>query len=453
MLRFLKSGFIIVLVIAICWAGTIAFWRYQGANPSWLEIGLLLAVLPATLLLGLFLYSRKAKANEAGADDSDGSQATAPAFPYTLRQLVALDAGGVTSLADNPGEMLAVLKEPPMPALDPQLRDSQGFPIQAARIPNIDSDSLLAQPDDTGRPLSASCPEHCARAVEALRLACLPLLMKVHILADIAKRPTWTTDALRVQIILPAHWSDDALAHAHRQLTSWLADLGLAQASATFHRADPGKSALDLSHETAFLLRQNAEDSPMLFLLASCDSFISEAQVQSLDDRNMIHTAQNAKGLVPGEGAGALLLMLQQEDDDPLPAELQEAVMLSWIKPDDDTPAQARTARAQAEALFKALPLAPDDVASIVGAAGHNKAAQTALYKLANQQFPKLDPAEDLCVTGNATGWLGCAGSVLSAALAAKQTAASGKTSLYISQADGSNTFLGVAHALAQEPV
>ncbi len=242
------------------------------------------------------------------------------------------------------------------------------------------------------------------------------------------KQPERGVDLL---LAWPATWTeaDRALADAWARAQLEAASLGpIDPASVRIDSLATG--GVELWVEAQRRQREQRRDGRQrLLLLASAHSDLSEAAVAALArERRLFTPAQHPKGLMPAEGAAALLLAPHDwpaapDASDP-PVQLHPAVALKRDKSIEA--AGSVSSQTLVDALAGAIGLAklePVNVAKLVCDADRHSQRGTELFGATLKVLPQLDAAEDLCLTAAVAGH-GNAGARMVLAGAAARAAA-----------------------------
>ncbi|MEO7496730.1 MAG: hypothetical protein ABIT83_20585 [Massilia sp.] len=298
---------IAVVVFAACWSGALLFWRAAGRTPSALDLGQLLLALPMAILLACWL-ARQSMTRTAPAIAPAATPAVpAPAPPHVMPTLIA------GALRVPHGDTAAALAEAIASntahcALDKLLKDQDGFPVTCGRIDEVDADAQrelmtpwLAQrglaelefTDAQWRALAIADPVVAELGFHATQH---PLLAGFMDSAE-DQRTQHPLPMLELQLSLSPGWD----AAQREAVQDWL-----------LHRvAQQGWPAQRLRAGAPMSLLEAlgaSNPAPSLRLLFACESHLDEATVVAWEDQKLLHTASNARGQIPGEGAAGLLL-------------------------------------------------------------------------------------------------------------------------------------------------
>lgn len=406
----------------------------------------------------------------------------------------------------------------PLPVLDDELRHDDGLPIMSVRIAELPLDDTRAQLESLASKMSGQAdvlrgsaapeamdghlegdsggssdgrsggdpgsqpgddehlpydgpelPSHLVRALAALAGPlgkALQGLQPWWPLFDPEQQPTRQLPQTRqpergVDLLLawPAAWTeaDRALADAWVRARLEAASLGpLDPASVRVESLAVG--GVELWVDAQRRLREQRRDGRQrLLLLASAHSDISEAAVAALArERRLFTPTQHPKGLMPAEGAAALLLAPHDwpaapDAADP-PVQLHPAVALKRDKSIEA--AGSVSSQTLVEALAGAIQLAKLEsvnIAKLVCDADRHSQRGTELFGATLKVLPQLDAAADLCLTAAVAGH-GNAGTLMVLAGAAARAAAEKKPCLGLALGD-THWRLAVVAQLPPPPV
>lgn len=306
-----------LLAAALIWALVLAWWQSNDYQPDRLELALYLGALPLALIGGYwllrgFIENLKAPpaappvAEKLSADDdplaASGKKTDAAERAFTLD---VIDAFVLTGGGRGADEMLAAVAAGKRPAPDAALIDSDGFPVFAAAIAELDSDALaetLAQRDSTLVEL-AGHPE----ILRALTLLDDVLQQARERLAGLLENVA-ASPPVQVLWLLPATWDPAWLG----PLRAWLAE----QEWPAKCRSGLTLSLLQVASESAALARldelivgaNRISDGDQLVLVISAVSLIDQQRIDALASANRLFSASHQDRLIPGEGGVAILL-------------------------------------------------------------------------------------------------------------------------------------------------
>lgn len=449
--RFLKKAVLLALIVGLVWLAVIVWWQETHTLPTEGDIALYLGVLPLGLLLAGWLGAKGIRAARAPKSNptADTAPATAPesATPASLR-LCALGAAAQAGA----GITLAAIRQSAARSagaqLDPVLVNHQGFPIMSVRA-DLDTPALREAALADGAP-PGSTADDVLRALALLE----PVL---HSLAQQARDCVSTPSAplaqrewppLHAELLLPAHWSDQAVARAAVQARAAMAwpDQAL---SVSIHRAashdDPDAA---LERLRAWNAAPASEHDTDLRLIAACESAIAPSIVDAWERNGCLLDSAHPQGHLPGEAAAGLLLDLGR-----LAASRPAATVLS-LSPvvQRATSADARGAAiepavaALADTFLQQEAQPVETVACLISDADHRGSRAIETLGLAASAFGHLDPNQDCLPVGHTCGAIGATAGLLTLAMAVDACQTSGVPALaFITQHPTARSFALVA--------
>jgi hypothetical protein len=414
----IKQAMIAAAVFVACWGGTIVWWRTSARVPATSEWMLLLFGLPVTLLLAGFIghkwiAQRSAVQANTPPQQAAAMPASAAASPAHAQHLAILATALRAPQGASPEELAAAIADnKARPDLDRELVDDDGFPVMCARCEDARDDALREDVTDWLAAHGGIEPNFSDEQWRALTLAS-------SVVAELAGRAAieWTVrdDAVpRLQVLplLPADWSEgqrDAAAAWLRHTAAqagWRGEIGAAACS-----TDP----------VAGIAAAGAASGVTLMVAAA--SHVGEATVARWASEQILFTAAQPQGMMPGEGAAGLLL------GGAVPAGASDGQAVALLAPLADAqvaePADARR-RCSDRVLAGLLgPMLADggadagDVAMIVADTGHRSRPVYELMEYAATTMRQLDGSEDIVRVGAASGDCGVVPFVTALALGA----------------------------------
>lgn len=337
MAPWLKRFLTVVGVFALSWTAAILLWRATMRVPSTADLALGMLGLPVGLLMACWAVGKGVTLarNASAARAAAPAAATEPAAPApSLPPPIDIVAAALRMPHGASPEALAqaMTRQRARLDLDQELTDGDGFPVLAGRVPEADAD---AQRETMAPWLAAQDLAHLRFSEEQLRAlamatdvtAELALHAALHeplaetvppTLAETATSATQPTPAARaaamqarlplldLAVLLPQHWEAPLRAAAAEWLLHVARQQGWPAERATLY-ALAGQGAFDTIITEAATPADRA-GPPRLTLLLACDSSIGHDTVHDWAQRGLLFTAHNPQGLVPGEGAAALLL-------------------------------------------------------------------------------------------------------------------------------------------------
>lgn len=293
------------------WVGLSLYWRSIQHVPTSTElllngigVPLLLVIGIAGIRNGFFAPSHRAASSPdpAPAAPSDSGNTSPPTGTIAL-----LDASMRLPAGMNVDEVLVVAREGKVVGLHPSLllrNGAKAFANAAASIWHDDFEGALTALDvdlrlnDEQRRAMVLAAETIDELLE--RHATTPVVSTaeaMHALAPRFKLHLLLPERWRADAVICAAWLDRHLARGH-----WLP----AVEPATTAFAAQAVGALSLLD--ALTIELATQPSSARHILLACDSSLSQATVDAMDDAGLLFAHNRPDGLVLGEGACALLL-------------------------------------------------------------------------------------------------------------------------------------------------
>jgi len=421
--RLLKKSLLVLALFAVVWLAVIIWWQESRTLPTGVDIGLYLFALPLAVLGALWLGAKALRAARAPKPQPLASAPATEEAPAALAKLRIVAVAARAAAGPDAAGIAEALAEQQRPELDPELKTLQGFPVFAARVPQLDDVELYAAARERGAPAEAL-------ATAGLRATAL--------LADIAA--TLTNDAhrrvteldvpardedwplLRFDIVLPASWPQAARDRARAQVLAAAGVWPDTRVNATEHGARDAMAVDMLLRELASA-SGNANDVPTWRIVLAADGYVDQDLVAQWDADAMLLTHANPQGRVPGEAAAGVLLGQAHSTSTADAGDVYVALspVMHRQKPADARGAQAEAALADlTRDLMQRTAIAPDSVIHVISDADHRGSRPLEALNVASQLFEHLDTAKDCHAVGVACGHTGVAASLLTLAVASE---------------------------------
>jgi len=441
MQNWMKRSLLVLGVFGLCWIGAVWYWRSTMRMPDTGDLALAMLVMPLTLITGFVLARKTFTAPDAPA--ARGGTPDAPALPAS-QGMQAADANGAAQpqVADAPwlplavagtalrmahgdsaAELAAAIAEGEARLdLDPELTDSQGFPLLAGRVADVALEPLEEW-------LSALQPAPRAPAAQHLRA----MALGGDIAADLAARATalGSEGVLQLLPLLPLDWPATTQVLATRWLEHCVAEAGwpkeqllVRQPAAAAHASAnpaPPAPATPLAALRAVSAQAAGNNAATLNLLLACGSDIDANAIEHLAVNGRLYGPRNPNGRMPAEGAAGILLQAPQEAGDAL------RLLALHAKEEATLRELAEEALAQAGGEKPAYVAADTD---------HRAALMSDLMQCVEATLPGLDANTSLACVGAACGHTGAVGTLAAIALAHEQAAGSGSLALALANSD-----------------
>jgi len=439
MQNWLKRSLLVIGVFGICWIGAVWYWRSTTRMPDTGDLALAMLVMPLTIVTGFWLAKKTfagapvtpempaRREVQPAADAVSAADAPAAEAPW-LPLAVAASALRMPH-GDSPAELAAAFAEGQARLdLDSELTDSQGFPLLAGRVQDVDLAPLehwLASQQPAPRALTA-------QQLRAVSLA-------GDVAASLAAHATaaGSDGVLQMLPLLPYDWPAATQELAHRWLAHRAAGAGWPHERLSMPR--PGAAASGampgspLSALRALSAQSGSSAAPAFCLLLACDSCIDPDAVEHLAVNGKLYGPRNPNGRMPAEGAAGLLLQPSKNAGD--------GPRLLALQAKDG----ATLRELAQEALVHANGVQPAYVAADTD---HRAAAMSDLMQCVEAAAPELDANTSLACIGAGCGHTGSAGALAAIALAYEQATDSGGFALALANCDPTQRYALLAGPL-----
>lgn len=448
---------LVLAVTCFVWVAVLWHWQSTQRDMSVRDVLVHLVALPLTLALLIRAAIWAWEGAVARMALASAGAASAPAVMHTSGgQAVAADRAAVLACvhavsvrcaAGASVEQVAAAMDDqaPRPRLDAELRDGDGLPVMAARVPGQvpGSESPACPP-----PPSAAL----GRAGQLMRAVVDEVACGVDSLAEPSdEAPTaphtvvarvlsvWPTGLTQAERAWARQWVDacmESLASQHPGLAWRTLEVSFATGAAAW---------LDAQRVLQMLHRQQRKDA---LLVVACHSDIDAAAIDRMHRAGHLFSAARPGGRVPGEGAVALWLTPSAPAGPrpPAPDSATALPTLAWVRDAAygrhdtlvDHRARARAGLAVQLMRQASAPAAKGTmgVAGIVSDADHQTGRAGESFAAALACCPDGDLADTHLAAGALTGHLGPVAPLLAVAMTAHQVASTGQPWAALSVAD-----------------
>lgn len=400
----LKSGLLAALVVGVCWAGAISYWRATDRSPTAVDMALYLLALPLALIMASGFVRASVKKPAATTDSP------APPPPVTIQDgrvpLAVLAAALRSPHGESPEELAAaILSGKARPELDPELVDDDGFPLMTMRSADAADESLQQEIIAWWTTNDIPPPRLRDEQWRAMTMA----TAVVGELASSAASDLMPAESkppmLRLVPLLPHNWTIDQRGAAG----AWFR-----HNAAQFGWPKDRIELVDEKTETAptavlsGLAGDAASGAPVVALIVACTSNIGSETVAEWVANGALFTPLQPQGMIPGEGAAGLLLTCLQQAralDEALFTMLYPVAEAQRDVSADDT--RRTDSKLLAELADRALASGDaslPDVAVLVADTGHRSNRVLELMGFATGAMPQLDGVADVVRAGAAAG-------------------------------------------------
>lgn len=450
----LRSFALAALLFGAVWVAVIAYWSMSNHAPSAADAILYLIALPVLLLSALILIrlgvnAAKRRRVEANGDASQTEGSPGQETAATVQTIAILAADVMFAGGDSTAALAETAKAKPPASLHPLLRDSRGMPIFAAAIEGPDPAAVEASLPDTAHAWQDSY-KRTLWLTETLALR----VLETHFEALRAALPTPTqAPLLQIEWLPPMRWSDADRGIALGWLADRLAAHGWSKPHFQLHGRRGGESASVLQRLNELNSACNANGSMPPHLLLASDSFVDETSIANWEAQGLLYSAGQPEGLLPGEGAAAVILAAHGTHGLAELARLGEVFLAERDKP-VDTPQrlQADTLRELTTRALTASGLAADAPALLVSDTDLRASRNGEALRLAEQALPDRDPVDAVLPLGAGNGECGASLALALVAVAAQLTGDSQLPHLIVSHGDSRMRGVAAVARPAAEP-
>lgn len=415
--RWLKGSVLAALLVGVCWAGAIFYWRAASHLPTPIDMLLYLLALPVALIMALgFARNRVAAPNAPVPAAASSQPSTASAAPPPLAMIAS-------ALRLPHGESaqelsLAITDNKARADLDPELVDDDGFPVMTMRSPGDVDPVLQEQITRWWTSNGINRPALTDAQWRALTMASEVIGDLASVAAGELIPAEGKPPLIQLFPVLPIDWGLDLRRAAGMWFRHTVAQFGWPLASIMLHDGQQEAAPAILNR----LGREATAGAPVVAMLLACDSAISEHTVAQWERERRLFTASRPDGQVPGEGAAGLLLVdLHQAGALPdvlhallYPvAEARRAMSIDEARRTDLKPLlEAANCALESGATRQA------DVAMLVADTGHRSNRVLELMEFASNALPHMDSVADVARVGAACGSCGAVPFITALALA-----------------------------------
>jgi hypothetical protein len=430
MRMWLKGLLWLSAVFVLVWFAVVIYWQSTSRLPSESDVVLYLGALPLGIAVvgwGLYkLVTRAPKDSQAsekstanGMPSKDGSSVNAEHERGWTLNILATSLH--TPVGATAAEVLAKIKEGEIEfELDPELKTPDGFPVFAARMPELDDaqtrEALAQWQKQSAQPsLVWSDAQYRALHLASLCVSELTPLVAAHPevqLYDKLKeegrpRKEDAVPPLRVVVLWPTLWLD-----THQMLASEWVKAQIVEKGWPGHRIVMSGVSLEHSSPLSVLDHINVSSHrahlPTIGMLLASDSGIEQEYVDALASRNNLFSSKNALGARPGELAAGLLFADDKQRELLGVAEYSTLHRASWASRDKSADEKGRIS---SDLLGKLIDLALETskteaskIQWISADNDHKPNRESELMETLVAKFPDMDPGEGVIRASQSCG-------------------------------------------------
>ena len=371
MRSWLSRSLVIIGTFALVWLAVAYYWRSSNRMPSSSELALYFIGMPVGALIGIWLISKlimfamaKTTVNLSPTSDviSVGTDSAQDNRTNSEKNLsIAIIASAIRSSCGNSAEELAETLKSSKKAfkLDPELNNSEGYPILSGRIASIDVFNQITAFNEwssTHQRSNKEWTEEQLRAIiigsevviELAQESTKHTLLAKYLAAAEGKRDAVALPTMQLNALLPENWSTEQ----SNKVTEWFSHLVTLQGwpvEKLSLRSERQSSPTKVLATIDRLMLDSFQQSHSCFsLIVACESHIGSNTVESWESAGKLVDQQGNNLFIPGEAAAALLLgddqqaqLLDPEISAKISRVLQNVLKKSadnaGLKPDDTT--------------------------------------------------------------------------------------------------------------------
>lgn len=420
MKRAFKFLILLCLSFALVWAIVLPRWSAQNRDVGGFELwGFLIAMpigLLAIVMVTVALWRRRKHATQAATPSAGPSEPIATATPAEApaSNWLVLATGMCCAAGSNGDEITQRLGEDleGLIDLDPELRNSEGFPVMTARAATLDcvaAQQWLVQHDVTLDPANQRALALAQRAFDDAFTTLAPHLEQ------------FGSHRLAIQY-LAQH--DKALAEP---MQGYLDHLAAPYLSRFAGHSFSAHNTIDGLYQAL----STRDSSPQVQLVIAARSHLSDAAIGRLEALGQLFTAHNQQGLIPGEAACAIALLdVRDMGEMDLAPQAKLTLPIRIEKPNQAGRTEHRVLAQLFERVLATSGISPDTVDAVYCDASRPGARAAEGASAMTDVLAHLDPIEQRHNTDALCGAAGLVPALLAVALAARATACTGNVNL-----------------------
>ncbi|NMM08666.1 MAG: hypothetical protein HHJ16_00105 [Polaromonas sp.] len=425
LMRVVGIGTIFLLV----WLVVVIYWQNTSRLPSESELVLYLGVVPLVLVGAGWGVMKLVSQPQAGpAAPSDATKQTEDLRKHNAEQerewtLNIVASSLQTSAGTSSSEVLSKLQAGDIDfELDPELKNSEGFPVFSARIAELEDSetrAVIAEWQKTSMQPDLQWSESQYRALHLAALSTNELASLASEHPDVQRclkqkeegrlKKDDTVLPLRLIGLWPRQWSE-----AHQSMASaWLKSL-IVQYGWPEHRILVQKAKTEQANPISLLDEINVSahrmQLPTIGILVASDSGIQQEYVDALAAKNNLFGGKNTQGSRPGEAAAGLLFADAEQSKMLGTGQCSSLHRASWASREKSADEKGRVS---ADLLGSLVGLAVEiskvevsKIQLISADNDHRPSRESELAEMVTKTFPDLDAAKDALKAAQACGSL-----------------------------------------------
>jgi hypothetical protein len=420
-------------IFIVVWIAVVLYWKSTARLPSETDLFAYLGLLPLAIagsVWGVYkLATREAK--PASPDQAGGKEKADKAAAEAARQgaeeekawtLNIVATSVHTSAGSTAADVLTKLKEGPIQVeLDPELKNSDGFPIFSSRIPDLDvsetQDALGDWLKNSSQPdLTWSEGQYRTLHLAGLSMRELASVVVQHAelvqyqqLKEAGRNQNKADAVLPIRLILI--WPQDWAVSHQSAASDWVKDLVSEHGwpdSKIVVQASKSESVHPIALMDHITVSSRRAQLPTLGIMLACQSGIDQDHVDTLAAKNNLFSGKNSSGAIPGELAAGFVFA--DERNAKLVGDLPATSLhrASWAARDKSADEAGRvTATLLSDVVGLALESARLNAAKIkhvISDNDHKPSRQAELAEMLTAKFLDIDCNKDAYKVSQACG-------------------------------------------------
>jgi hypothetical protein len=406
----LKS-FLVALIFLCMWLWRVSSWQNSFRLPTVEEFVRDFVLLPALVCVVLWLLKAAAhqinsKRSSAVATSSDKSGPQMPEISASVVELEIRDMEFRLPIGHSPQAIIRAMAQRIQPKIQDALKTEDGVSVRAACVPHLIADDFVAL-----------APEDVDLLACEVRRA---LLLALDVLLSISMRYFEQGDAkedLHIHYLSPAQWDGHTTNTAEKWLIGSVENLWTQpmRLHISVHPVTSALGALTYLNELNTQINNKRNDAAHVLLVS--DSFIGKGLVEQWSKQSRLYRIDRPEGVMPGEGACALLLGRPSETQLNRPFARVPKANIRQRGSFVDTSTQL------VFGLIEAQGGEGYEVGALISDTNHQASRQSEVADLVHNLFPGLHPTNDNLYLSVSCGEMAAVAPVIAVALAAYQSA------------------------------
>lgn len=457
----LVRGLFILGIFTLVWLAVIYSWSATSRIPNAADVAFYFIAAPLALLIAIWLIAKvwglAISQPKVSAPTADSTLQGASDVDRTAEQerglsLAILASAIKVTHGSSVGELTAkiVLNEASL-NLDPDLTDSNGFPILTGRIIGIDETAQLNALSEwaiANKKISMAWTSEQLRAIsigsevltELAQQATNHPQLETYLNAQTDNQYVNILPSLQLIALLPEVWEIEKRNYVVDWFSHLIQEQGWPAEKITLRSEQQSLSIRGVAVINRLMLDTFRLTQPCFGIVIACESHVGEATIGNWESSGKLFTGQNANSVVPGEGAAGLLLADAHHTDliaSETSAKLHRVVQNRRSK-SADAGGQVSD-QLLIEMVQDALAISKvsvEEINFICSDTDHRASRVTELLSMGYKMFPELDSNKQYFkLTGNC-GDIGIVASLAALVIGHHQVISEAASSLCISNID-----------------